>query len=189
MKLDVKDLLIKAHDTPNPYAIKFVLNTLVKAEGKSTFVSPAECEHLPLVYSLFSIPGIKQVYLFQNTITITHTGELGGDDLKEHVQSVVRTRIQVHDPGFDPPAPEPVKTLARNKGLQHIEDILDRTVRPSLQADGGDIDVLELKNNELKIVYQGACGGCPSAMLGTLDAIQNILRHELENDHLFVTPV
>ena len=70
-----------------------------------------------------------------------------------------------------------------------IEEILDRTIRPGLQADGGDIDVVSFADNELRILYQGACGGCPSSMMGTLDAIQGILREELQNFNLVVQPV
>ena len=70
-----------------------------------------------------------------------------------------------------------------------IEEVLDRTIRPGLQADGGDVEVIRFADNILEISYQGACGGCPSAMYGTLDAIQNILRFELKNEDLRVAPI
>ncbi len=73
--------------------------------------------------------------------------------------------------------------------VTEIEEILDRTIRPGLQADGGDIEIVGFTNNELQIIYQGACGGCPSSMMGTLDAIQGILRQELNNDAITVMPV
>ena len=38
-------------------------------------------------------------------------------------------------------------------------------------------------------MYQGACGGCPSAMMGTLDAIEGILQNELKNPELRVRPI
>jgi Fe-S cluster biogenesis protein NfuA len=66
--------------------------------------------------------------------------------------------------------------------LQQIDEILERTVRPGLQADGGDLEILELDGNILTIRYEGACGGCPSAMMGTLEAIKSILRHEFNPD-------
>ena len=49
--------------------------------------------------------------------------------------------------------------------------------------------VVEFKNNTVKIIYQGACGGCPSSTMGTLDAIQSILRHELGNEEIVVEPI
>ena len=70
-----------------------------------------------------------------------------------------------------------------------IEKILDRVVRPGLQADGGDLEVVSVQDNKIEIAYQGACGGCPSSYMDTLFSIENILRHELQNDKIEVYPV
>lgn len=190
-----EDILVRAQDTPNPYALKFIVNAELKSSGKATITSPQECEDLPLISSMFTIPGVKQVYIFQNTMTVTHSGDLSSDLIKEHVMSVIKTRLNVHNPNFKTEEDSSAElSQAKDRSelepeLLQIEEILDRTVRPGLQADGGDVEILEYKNNELRIIYQGACGGCPSAMMGTLDAIQNILRHELDNDQLFVIPI
>lgn len=187
-----EDILIRTQATPNPYALKFVVNANIKSEGKATFANPIEAEGLPLVYNLFLIDGVKQVHLFQNTITVTHTGELEAADLAEQVGSVIRTRLSVHDPDFGAPLPAsmPAKDRSRlSPEMLAVEEILDRTIRPGLQADGGDVEVMSFENNELRILYQGACGGCPSSMMGTLDAIQGILRQELNNPDLVVTPI
>lgn len=188
------DLLIRTMPTPNPSALKFVTNLPFKREGKATFHVAAEAESLPLVRDLFGIDGVRQVHLFQNTLSVTHSGELDNDDLSEKVTSVIRTRMAIHDADFV--APDEVAKSLKKKApehsdpiLQQIEEVLDRTIRPGLQADGGDIDVLSFENNELRIVYQGACGGCPSSMMGTLDAIQGILRQELGLDDLTVLPI
>ena len=191
--LDEKDILVRALPTPNPYALKFIINQPLKREGKATFSSPIEAETLPLVRDLFGVAGVKQVYLFQNTVTITHNGALTDSELSEQVESVLKTRFSVHNPDFET-ADAPAKKASANKVhveplLNEIEEILDRTVRPGLQADGGDIEVVDFSQNELQILYQGACGGCPSAMMGTLDAIQSILRQELNNELITVSPI
>jgi Fe-S cluster biogenesis protein NfuA len=66
--------------------------------------------------------------------------------------------------------------------MQKIDEILDRTVRPGLQGDGGDIEVLSFEPKEKKVYihYQGACGTCPSSTAGTLMAIESILRDEFD---------
>lgn len=188
--LDSKDLLIRTLPTPNPYALKFVLNAPFKEEGKATFNTQSECGDLPLVRDLFAIEGVRQVHLFQNTLSVTHTGELENEDLDSQVTAVIKSRYPIHDPKFGEMA-KPVRPRNPNSDpqLAAIEDILDRTIRPGLQADGGDIEIIELVGNELTIRYEGACGGCPSSSAGTLDAIQGILRNELPNEELIVTPV
>ena len=60
--------------------------------------------------------------------------------------------------------------------LDVISDLLDQRIRPSLQADGGDLHVVGLAGNYLSIHYQGACGSCPSSISGTLSAIGNLVR-------------
>lgn len=189
--LDAKDLLIRTLPTPNPFALKFVINGPFKDEGKATFNRPEDAPDLALVRDLFAIDGVKQVHLFQNTLTVTHTGELDNDTLDEAAQAVIRSRYAVHDPKFGE-APKPVRPRAPSTDdpkIAAIEEILDRTIRPGLQADGGDVEVISFENDELQILYQGACGGCPSASMGTLDAIQGILRNELGNDAITVTPI
>jgi NFU1 iron-sulfur cluster scaffold homolog, mitochondrial len=191
MPIRTEDVLVRTQLTPNPYALKFVVNMPLKREGKATFANSVEAEGLPLVYNLFLIDGVKQVHLFQNTVTVTHTGELETGDLAEQVIAVIRSRLPVHDPDFGvQPATVPMVDRGHlSSEMQQIEEILDRTIRPGLQADGGDIEAVEFVNNRLKILYQGACGGCPSSMMGTLDAIQGILRQEMDNPEIEVVPV
>ena len=190
--LSPEDVLIRMWRTPNPYALKFTLNVPLKQTGKATFHSPEEAPHLPLVHSLFSIPGLKRVYLFQNQMTLTHDGQISEKEIEEQVTAVVRTRIQTHDPHFmmeEPQTTAPVVKKSNDPIVSQIDEILDRTVRPGLQADGGDLEVISVEDNQVKISYQGACGGCPSATTGTLEAIENILQHEMKQPNLTVIPV
>jgi Fe-S cluster biogenesis protein NfuA len=143
-----------------------------------------------LVRDLFSVPGVKQIHLFQNTLTVTHAGEIENEPLTEQVEAVIRSRYPLHNAAFgEPTAPLRQRIESTDPVVIEIENILDRTIRPGLQADGGDVEVVKFANNELHILYQGACGGCPSSMMGTLDAIQGILREELGNPELVVYPV
>lgn len=186
-----KEILIKCQETPNPKALKFVANQSFKTEGKATFHPHSDFLGLPLIESLFQIEGVEQVYIHGRTLTFTHAGLLESEDIIKKVESVIQTRWFIHSPDFTvgqaPSQPRVQKPLS--KELCQIEEILDQTIRPGLQADGGDVEVIRYENNEVYIMYQGACGGCPSAMMGTLEAIQSILSQELNNPKLRVYPI
>jgi len=47
---------------------------------------------------------------------------------------------------------------------QRVEDALDR-IRPALQADGGDVELLEIDAPIARVKMVGACGGCPMSMM------------------------
>jgi Fe-S cluster biogenesis protein NfuA len=85
-----------------------------------------------------------------------------------------------HNPDF---AGDDVKSREHlTPEMIRIEEIPDRTIRPGLQADGGDLEVLDFKDNVLTVRYEGACGSCPSARTATLEGITGILQHEYHPD-------
>lgn len=174
---------IMIQGTPNPNALKFVVNVPVKNEGNVTYKSAAETEHNPLAREIFKISNIKEVYFFDNYITVTQDGSADWDDLEEQIQKTILENLKDHNPDFKVEVAQQVQfKKSDNPDLEKIEAILDQTIRPALQMDGGDLQVVDLQGNVLKIFYQGACGSCPSSSMGTLKAIENLLRDEYRPD-------
>lgn len=53
-------------------------------------------------------------------------------------------------------------------------------VRPSLQADGGDVELIEVSDEGVvKVKLTGACGGCPMASITLKAGIERILKEEV----------
>jgi len=68
----------------------------------------------------------------------------------------------------------------KEEQLQGIDAIIARDIRPGLNMDGGDLEIVDIEDNrKLSIRYQGACGGCGSATGATLSYIEDTLRKEL----------
>ena len=175
------DILVRIQPTPNPNALKFVVNRTVKETGKATFTRPSEATGVRLASDLFEVDGVRQLHLFENVITVTYADDADVDTLRLEVTAILQRDLPVHDPGFL--LEEERKKVDRSQlppEIQQIEEILDRTVRMYLQGDGGDIEVIALKGHTLEVRYQGACGTCPSSISGTLDAIQGILREQFD---------
>ncbi len=182
------DLLIRIQETPNPNAWKFVLNKTVLSDGKATYADSQEAENNLLARSLFEIQGIRQVHFFQNVVTVTHAFDCEPDDIHKNVTAVLETRMPMHNP-LQTKVDE--KKLARESlspQVQQIETILDNTIRPGLQGDGGDLAVIKYEDNKLYVLYEGACGTCPSSTSGTLMAIEGILREQF-NEKIEVIPM
>jgi len=76
--------------------------------------------------------------------------------------------------------------------IETVNKTIDNTVRQMLIMDGGDMEILDIKENginfDIYIRYLGACNGCASANTGTLFAIENILKKEL-NQNIRVLPI
>ena len=179
--METKEIRILVQSTPNPNALKFVLNTPVKAEGKIAYKSAEECHTNPLARALFAIPNVAEVYFFDTVITVTQDGNGDWDALEDKIRTLILEKIGEHDPHFAVET-EKKKAAPLTADIAKIEEILDRTIRPALQGDGGDLQIVTLQGNVLTVHYQGACGSCPSSTAGTLKAIEGILRDEFHQD-------
>jgi len=76
--------------------------------------------------------------------------------------------------------------------LKAVERVIDENIRQMLIMDGGDMEVLDIKENgthfDIYIRYLGACNGCASADTGTLFAIENILKEKCD-ENIRVLPI
>ena len=61
---------------------------------------------------------------------------------------------------------------------EKIEAAIDR-VRPALQADGGDVELVEVKDGVVSVRLTGACGGCPMATMTLRNGIERTIREEV----------
>jgi len=62
---------------------------------------------------------------------------------------------------------------------EKVEEALSR-VRPTLQADGGDVELVEVSEEGIvKVKLTGACGGCPMAQLTLRAGIERVLREQV----------
>ena len=60
-----------------------------------------------------------------------------------------------------------------------IEKVIDEQIRPGLQMDGGDIEVVDVENGIVKIRLHGACHGCPSSSATLFGGVERILKQEI----------
>ena len=61
---------------------------------------------------------------------------------------------------------------------EKIQIAIDR-VRPALQADGGDVELVEVKDGVVSVRLTGACGGCPMASMTLKNGIERVIREEV----------
>ncbi len=54
---------------------------------------------------------------------------------------------------------------------EQVEKALE-TIRPALQADGGDVELIDVKDGVVEVRLQGACHGCPMAQMTLKNGIE-----------------
>lgn len=63
---------------------------------------------------------------------------------------------------------------------EKVEKLIAEKIRPGLQADGGDIELIEVTHDGVvKVKLQGACSGCPMASMTLQYGVEHALRKEI----------
>jgi Fe-S cluster biogenesis protein NfuA len=64
---------------------------------------------------------------------------------------------------------------------QRVEQIIEEKIRPALQRDGGNIELVDVSEDGIvQVRLQGACAGCPGARMTLQFGVQKILQEEIQ---------
>lgn len=184
---------VRIEGTPNPAALKFIMDGPVVASGSMSFSSGDEDEEYtgdnPLAKALFKV-GATDVFLCQDYVSVTMFSDRAWEHFMDDVKSAIETHVL--PPGEEAPKAETnssfldqidkdaFPSLPDDEKKAIIESLMDEIIRPALANDGGGLEVTAVDGNEVRIKYQGACGSCPSAAGGTLAAITRALKGYLD---------
>ena len=174
--------------TPNPRAVKFILDQIVLDSGSKTIEAGAYLETDSFATNIFALGIIDLVYCRENFVSIT----LQSPDLwvvfKDKIKNIIEADLKKYEEGDDEVSSSILDDFDRGKYPELSDDekaiiveaIMDESIRPALANDGGGLEVIEVDGPIVRIRYQGACGGCPSSTGGTLRVIENHLKSQLD---------
>ena len=74
------------------------------------------------------------------------------------------------------------KKLSNIQRMKLIEDTFEREIKPSLRADGGDIDLVDIDGNKVIVALRGLCSNCPSAEYTLKDYVEKTLKEFITDD-------
>jgi len=191
--------VLRQDPTPNPDALKFVLDRQILPAGSRSW-RVGDAPELPLAGALLAIEGVISLFFVANVITISKDGFTAWEPV---VAQVTQTIELAEEPEIVPLArPVPVMPSASAPDLdesayqvdpeffskpesvqiEYVNDVLDQYVRPGLASDGGGLLLQEILGRVIRISYEGACGSCPSAASGTLNFIEHVLHQHVHPD-------
>ncbi len=177
-------------ETPNPNAVKFILKEPVSYGTSHSFKTVEDAEKDQLAKSIYEVGDVVSVFYMDKMITVEKTDEAEWDEILPSLAVPIRAAESVKSSngngnGNGNGAAQAVggaiaAAASDNPKIAQINELLDERIRPYLASDGGWLEIVELENSTLKIRYEGACGSCPSSLTGTLMAIENMIKDEID---------
>ncbi len=180
-------------ETPNPNAVKFILKEPVSYGTSHSFKTLLDAENDKLAKSIFEIGDVLSVFYMDKMITVEKSDEADWDEILPTLAVPIRAAESIK-PSNGNSENSAAKiggaigaALSDDPKIAEINALLDEKIRPFLASDGGWLEVVSLENHTLTIRYEGACGSCPSSLTGTLMAIENMIKEEIDDQIEVVT--
>jgi len=61
---------------------------------------------------------------------------------------------------------------------EKVEEVLNK-IRPALKADGGDVELVDVKDGIVSVKLTGHCAGCPMSTMTLKNGIERLLKEEI----------
>ncbi len=113
-------------------------------------------------------------------------GGCGGcvGEIEKILETVANDRIQTARPA----APHKPAKLTNIQKIQLIQQTINEQIRPALRAHGGNIELVDVEGDTVKVAFRGMCAQCPTSEFTMKDVVQSKLQ-EFVLDSLVVEEI
>ena len=180
----VSPVSVYAESTPNPNAMKFVVNKKI-VDDIFEFKSIEETLESPLAKSLFSFPLVKEVFFDFNFVSIIKKIEFNWEENVMEIREFIRSFIQDGNTIVFEENIKKVKAKKNNIKIDNVSKeiikIIDENIKPAVASDGGNIlfESYDSETKKVNVILQGACSGCPSSTITLKSGIETMLKDML----------
>lgn len=103
------------------------------------------------------------------------------DEIAEILEAELKREGETIEQPVKKPAEEKPAGLSNLQRMQKVMEVINM-IRPQLQADGGDIELVDINGKVVSVRLQGSCHGCAASQVTLHQVIGQILRQQVEPD-------
>ncbi len=171
---------IQTEGTPNPNALKFVLDKVLLEKGTYNYPDKESSKDSPLAKRIFNVTSVKEVFIGKDFVTISKNPETNWDTIYDKLVESINQHFDSGEPVVNKTSDSKnTAPTSENEVEKRIHEILDSQIRPAVAGDGGDVIFNSYKDGVLKLHLQGACSTCPSSIMTLKVGIESMLKKQI----------
>ncbi len=158
---------------------KFLVDRAVTT-GLRRFVSSEEAAGSPLAEALFAIPGVAEVIVSGNLVTVAKESPAPWQVVGKSVGAAIR---QVLTSGVAPIADKAPATgtsrLSDDELYERVHDLFEQQVNPMVARHGGRVELIDVQDAVVMLRMSGGCQGCGMASVTLRQGIEGALHQSI----------
>ena len=161
----------------DPDTCKFIVSRPLHPGGPFFFRNKERAAGSPLGERLFALPGVSNVLIAENVVTLCKEPTASWSGLKAAIGTAIRTQLLTGIPAI---LEMHARTSAQGRSdaelTMAIQELLDKEVNRSIANHGGKISIVEVKQWKLYITMSGGCQGCASSQVTLKQGFEVMLK-------------
>ncbi len=169
---------IRAETSLNdPDTCQFIVSRSLHPGGPFFFRNKERAAGSPLGELLFALPGVANVLIAENVLTLCKEPTASWSGLKAAIGTAIRTQLLTGIPA--------ILEMHFQTGTQGrsdaelntvVQELLDKQVNKSIANHGGKISIVEVRQRKLFITMSGGCQGCASSQVTLRQGFEVMLK-------------
>lgn len=172
------EIRITAHITPSrPNACRFTVDRPVYEERSAYFWSKETAKASPLALKLFELEGVIGARLAGHDVVLTRDSANDWKPFSGKVAEVIRAQLRSGEPAVSESFKPDLKSQIEIKNK--VQLLFDTQINPAVAGHGGNIELVDVKDNRIYIKMGGGCHGCGMANVTLREGIETTVREQL----------
>src|SRR5574344_472770 len=146
---------IKIEEITNKNIINFYISQKLATEQTAVLATPSTKYSSVLIQNIMQIKGIEKSLFTDELVAVTLSDNKNIEDIKALVMAEIDDFFNDNQPLIAEKNQAEIAELA--------EAVANSFIRPTLNRDKGDIQILKIENNSMELQFTGHCAGCPYA--------------------------
>ena len=174
MSDEAHNINITGEPSINPQVCKFIVDHPILPDKSYNCRSKEMAEGSPLLEALFSINGIDQVMVTDNTLTISKTNHESWPEMGKKIGKAIRDTIssgtQLIASGVE------TKLPSEDHIRREIEALFEHNINPQIASHGGRVELVDVEGTKVYVRLGGGCQGCASANITLKQGIEKAIK-------------
>jgi Fe-S cluster biogenesis protein NfuA len=149
-------------------------------QGVRRFAARAEAAGSPLAEALFALPGIREVIVSGNLVTVVKESPEAWQVAGKAVGAAIRRALESPAPAIADRAPATGAARVSDDELyERVNDLFEQQVNPMVARHGGRVELIDVQESIVLLRMSGGCQGCGMASVTLRQGIEGMLNQYL----------
>lgn len=149
-------------------------------QGVRRFAARADAAGSPLAEALFALPGVREVIVSGNLVTVVKESPEAWQVAGKAVGAAIRQALEAPAPAIADRAPATGAALVSDDELyERVNDLFEQQVNPMVARHGGRVELIDVQESIVLLRMSGGCQGCGMASVTLRQGIEGMMNQYL----------